>query len=196
MNATGNTSAVKTTNRQLVTNSSLILTTATKRKGQNSSEYSVEARMLEYEETNIDLLLKIDELQELSRKENRINLDLMKALQCKKHLTNLSPDCDPELFIDAAFSTAESIKIVASKLSPTSGQRLLEASFTPTQSKLKNFVIPRLGDLPPDSLRSEPSPSSVWHANNFPVQGATTHYTIGCEREMSAQPKKVRQGQC
>ena len=107
MNATRNTPAPKTTKRQVATNSSLILTTASKRKGQNSSEYSVEARMLEYEETNIDLLLKIDELQELSRKENRNNLDLMKALQCKKHLTNLSADCDLELFIDVVFSTAE-----------------------------------------------------------------------------------------
>ena len=118
--------------------------------------------------------MKIDELQELSGKENRDHLDLMKALQCKKHLTNLSADFDPELFIDAAYSTAESIRIVASKLSQTSGQRLLEASFTPTQSKLKKFVIPGLRELPPDSLRSEPSPSSKWHASNLPAKGATT----------------------
>ena len=38
-------------------------------------------------------------------------------------------------------------------------------------------------DLPPDSIRTEPSPSSVWHSNNFPRQGATEHYTIGCERD-------------
>ena len=70
--------------------------------------------MLEYEDANKDLLLKINKLKELSRKENKNNLDLMRALQCKKHLTNLSAECDPESFIDAAFSTAESIKIVAS----------------------------------------------------------------------------------
>ena len=108
---------------------------ATKRKFKDSTEYSVEARMQEYEEANEDLQMKIDELKELSRKENKNNLNLLRALQCNKHLTTLSADCDPESFIYAAYSTAESINIVASTLSPTSGQKLMEASFTPTPLK-------------------------------------------------------------
>ena len=114
---TENTQAKKTTHKQLVTNSGLILTTATKCKFKDSTDYSVEARMQEYEEANEDLQVKIEELQELSRKENKTNLNLLRALQCKKHLTTLSSDCDPESYIDAAYSTAESIKIIANTLS-------------------------------------------------------------------------------
>ena len=128
--------------------------------------------------------MKIEELQELSRKENKTNLNLLRALQCKKHLTTLSSDCDSESYIDAAYSTVESIKIIASTLSPKSGQNLMEASFTPTPlEKLKNFTIPRREDLPPDSIRNETSPSTVWHSNNFPRNGAKEHYTIGCIRD-------------
>ena len=46
MNATRRTPAGRTTNRQVATNSSLILMTASKRKLMNSSDYSMEDRML------------------------------------------------------------------------------------------------------------------------------------------------------
>ena len=60
----------------------------------------------------------------------------------------------------------------------------MEASFTPTPlEQLKNFTIPRREDLPPDSIRNETSPSTVWHSNNFPRNGAKEHYTIGCIRD-------------
>ena len=67
MNATRRTPAGRTTNRQVATNSNLILMTASKRKLMNSSDYSMEDRMLEYEETHINLFLKIYELKATSR---------------------------------------------------------------------------------------------------------------------------------
>ena len=122
--------------------------------------------MNEYEETHLDLLLKIDELKATSRRENTNTLELMKALECKKRLDNLKDDCAAETYIDVAHAAAMSIKNVAKGMSPGSSQRLLAASFTPSQSRLKDYVIPR--QLPPDSLRSEISPSSTWHSTNFP----------------------------
>ena len=80
------------------------------------------------------MLLKIDELKATSRRENKNNLELMKALECKKRLDNLKEDCAAEIYIDAAHATAESIKNVAKGMSPSSSQRLLAASFTPSQS--------------------------------------------------------------
>ena len=67
----------------------------------NSSDYSMEDRMMEYEETHLDLLLKIDELKATSMRENKNNLELMKALECKKHLNNLKEDCAAEIYIDS-----------------------------------------------------------------------------------------------
>ena len=65
------TPAGRTTNRQVATNSSLILITGSKRKLMNSSDYSMEDRSTEYEETHLDLLLKIDELKATSMRENK-----------------------------------------------------------------------------------------------------------------------------
>ena len=93
----------------------------------------------------------------------------------------MSSDCNPEAYIDAAYLAVESIKVIASTLSPTAGQKLIESSFTSTpRERLRNFTIPRKEDLPPDSLREESSPSAVWHSNNFPQDGAKAHYNIGC----------------
>ena len=116
----------------------------------NSTDYSMEDRMNEYEETHLDLLLKIDELKATSRRENKHRLELMKALECKKRYDNLKEDCAAEIFMDVAHATAMSIKNVAKGMSPGSSQRLLAASCTPTQSRLKDYVI--LRQLPLDSL--------------------------------------------
>ena len=47
--ATKDKDAKKTSFKQIITNSGLILTTATKRKFKNSTAYSVETRLMEYE---------------------------------------------------------------------------------------------------------------------------------------------------
>ena len=100
--ATKDKAAKKTSHKQIITNSGLILTTATKRKIKDSTAYNVETRMMEYEAANEDLQAKIDELQEISRKEEKTNLDLLRALQCQKSLKTLSSNCSPEAYIDAA----------------------------------------------------------------------------------------------
>ena len=69
--------------------------------------------------------------------ENSHRLELMKALECKKIYENLRDDCTAETFIDVAHKTAMSIKNVAKGLSPDSSTRLMAASFTPRQTRLK-----------------------------------------------------------
>ena len=101
--------------------------------------------------------------------------------------------------VDAVYLVVESIKVIASTLSPAAVQNLIESSFTPTPlERLRNFTIPRKEDLPPDSLREETSPSTVWHSNKFPRDGAKEHYTIGCitKREWGVRQEAVHQGQC
>ena len=69
------------------------------------------------------------------------------------------------------------IKTVADKLSPASSNRLMCASFTPRQTKLKSFVIPK--NVLPDTLRV--SPSATWHKDNFPDPANKQKFVIGCD---------------
>ena len=60
------TPASRTTSKQVGTNSALLLVLGSKRKLMN--DYSMEEGLTEYADSNLDLLLKIDELKEKSRK--------------------------------------------------------------------------------------------------------------------------------
>ena len=90
-------------------------------------------------------------------------------------------NCSPEAYIDAAFMAAESIKAIASQMSPETGQRLIESGITTTPKEvLRHFMIPRKEKLSPDSLREQTSPheasQEAWHSSNFPQEGAKIHY--------------------
>ena len=116
----------------------------------------------------------------------------MRALECKRRYENLRDDCNAEQFIYIAHKTAMSIKNVAKGLSPDSSTRLMAASFTPRQTRLKHYVIPK--DLPPDTLRDRVSPSSSWHHQNFPEPSNKPKFVIGCEpNPAEKQPKVIDQ---
>ena len=79
----------------------------------------------------------------------------------------------------------ESIKAIASQMSPDTGQRLIESGITTTPREvLRDFTIPRKEKLFPDSLREQTSPheasQEAWHSRNFPQDMAKMHYNIGC----------------
>ena len=80
------------------------------------TDYSTEERLTEYADSNLDLLIKLNELKEKSRRDNSHSLELMKALECKRRYENLRDDCKEEQFIDIAHETAISIKNVAKGL--------------------------------------------------------------------------------
>ena len=74
-------------------------------------------------------------------------------------------------------------------MSPGLSRRLLAASFAPTQTRLKDYMIPR--QFPPDTLREGVSPSSSWHRTNFPEPSNKLHYVIGCEPNPAEKHSKV-----
>ena len=118
-------------------------------------------------------------MKEKSRRDDSHRLEYMKALECKLRYENLKDDCKAEKFLDIAHETARALKNVAKGLSPDSSNRLMSASFTPRQTKLQNYVIPK--DLPPDTLQNQVSPSSSWHHQNFPEPINKPKFVIGCE---------------
>ena len=51
-------------------------------------DYSTEERLNEYANSNLDLLIKLDELKEKIRRDDSHSLELMKALECKRRYKN------------------------------------------------------------------------------------------------------------
>ena len=64
---------------------------------------------LEYADSNMDLLLKINELKEKSMRDDSQSLELMRALECKQMYESLKEDCSAEQFIGSAHETAMAI---------------------------------------------------------------------------------------
>ena len=88
-------------------------------------------------------------------------------------MNELSSNASPEEFITTAFMATESIKAIASQMSPETGQRLIESGITTTPTEAaREFTIPRKERLFPDSIRESISPNEAsqeaWHAQNFP----------------------------
>ena len=71
------TPASRTTSKQAATNPALLLASGSKRK--LMTDYSTEERLNEYADSNLDLLIKLDELKEKSRRDDSHSLELMKA---------------------------------------------------------------------------------------------------------------------
>ena len=124
----------------------------------------------------MDLLLKISALQEKSLKDETQSLELMRALSAKRMYESLQEDCSPERFIEHAFEAAEAIKLVAEKLSPTSNNSLMTATFTPMRTKLKPFNIPK--NLVPSTQRT--LPTEAWYRDSFPAPSHKEQFVIGC----------------
>ena len=63
-------------------------------------------------------------------------------MSVSKAINELSSNCSPEAYIDAAFMAVESIKAIASQMSPETGQRLTESGITTTpREALRHFTI-------------------------------------------------------
>ena len=92
-------------------------------------------------------------------------------------MNELSSNASPEAYINAALMATESIKAIASQMSPKTGQKLIESGITTTpREALREFTIPRKEKLFLDSLREQTSPheasQEAWHSRNFPHEVA------------------------
>ena len=65
---------------------------------------------------------------------------------------------------------------VAEKLSPTSNNSLMTATFTPMRTKLKPFNIPK--NLVPSTQRT--LPTEAWYRDSFPAPSHKEQFVIGC----------------
>ena len=75
-------------------------------------------------------------------------------------MNEIRSDASAEEYIETAYLATESIKAMASKMSPEAGNRLIQAGITTTpREALKGYNIPRRGDMFPDSIRESPTPN-------------------------------------
>ena len=73
-------------------------------------DYSLDERLTKYTDSDMDLILKINELKEKSRGDDSQSLELMCALECKRRYESLKEDCTADQFIYSAHKTAMAIK--------------------------------------------------------------------------------------
>ena len=69
-------------------------------------------------------------------------------------MNEIRADASAEEYIETAYLATESIKAIASKMSPEAGNKLIQAGITTTtREALKGYSIPHKGDMFPDSSK-------------------------------------------
>ena len=95
-----------------------------------SSTYNLERKLDECQSREEDLTSQIAELKEVSSRSQRTTVDLFRVLRCQKSLKELKSDASAEEYIDKAWLVTESIKAIATEMSPEAGSKLFQAGIS------------------------------------------------------------------